>query len=518
MGTDGGARHGRRRPHGHPTDPWGDLVDVEVVDDDVPAYGHVPVPVGATSAAGAPAAPPGPAPEGPTPSVLPYDRPGRTRRHWGWWAVAVALVLVVGGGVVETASRRVDEAAVASFAGVPGVVGSLREPLSEHARFAGSDVRGVAAGIVLSAAGPTGGELVAQDALTGAELWRVPSPAAEAADLHCAGESPDTPLVCQSYPTGEGGANTDAVLGEVPGVLVVLGREDGAVLGRWPVPAASAGWAPIDGDVVTGRSVPRGLLLERLRPAEDEPVWSAVIPLDDAVVAGDLWLEVVSGLVLVQGRVAAAVDGADGRTIGVWPSPGPVLPSQVTVAGGGFIVWDGTGRGVWHDRDGRPGAELQGRPADPAVRDTVTLGGAAPPAADEDVVLVTTASTLRAVDVADGVELWRRPTPAQVVLRVAGSLVLVDDGEILVLDVRTGDERWSRPGGLADPLWIIPVSDGVRVLVPGYEVETGRYVTAYELADGDMVWRSTLPDGVIEVAAVGGLVVGRAVDDLIVLG
>ena len=135
-----------------------------------------------------------------------------------------------------------------------------------------------------------------------------------------------------------------------------------------------------------------------------------------------------------------------------------------------------------------------------------------------DVVLLDDETAVQAVDVRDGEVLWRRERVDGVLLRLGGVVMVEDKERLRVLDLSTGRERWSvrRGLGAATP-GTRPVTDGVRVLVPGYDIDAGRRVTAYDLREGTRDWSVTLPPRVSALSVSGGVLVGTG-DQMVVLG
>ncbi|HEY3438046.1 MAG TPA: PQQ-binding-like beta-propeller repeat protein, partial [Actinotalea sp.] len=111
-----------------------------------------------------------------------------------------------------------------------------------------------------------------------------------------------------------------------------------------------------------------------------------------------------------------------------------------------------------------------------------------------------------------------RPRVVGVLLRVGGLVTVEDADAVRTLDLMTGQERWSVARGLGSAApGSTPVTDGVRVLLPGYDVEQGRRVTAYDLSDGTPRWTVPLPWRVSALAVSGGVLVGTG-DQMVVFG
>ncbi|WP_396134727.1 PQQ-binding-like beta-propeller repeat protein [Cellulomonas sp. ATA003] len=99
--------------------------------------------------------------------------------------------------------------------------------------------------------------------------------------------------------------------------------------------------------------------------------------------------------------------------------------------------------------------------------------------------------------------LWDRPAPIRVLVRIGGRLVVHGHGTMESWDVRTGEVLWSTPlESGEDPALSTPLTDGVRVAVPG-SADGALHLTVFRVADGDRLWRSGLPAGAERVIVLG---------------
>ena len=454
----------------------------------------------------------GPAAHHPGHSASPTPTSLRRRRERLLRAMAVTIAL---GGLViasltlrDAAAVRADDARVVTAAGTRGLVPSLRTPLSELWRGPRSTV---VVGDVALRAEESGGKVrtVARDAATGKLRWVMPrsltpgnlSPVCRRLggrldDLAC--EVPGRP--------GIQAANTDEALGSTPGFLVVLDAATGTTVDVAVLQVGTVGWDVADGDVVTGRLVGGSLQLERVDPAARVVRWTGTVPMPSGVLARQLTLRVAHGFVLVDGVTAAVVDAASGALVGTFPAAGGG-GVRLSSGGVGFTVWQGTA-GTWHDARGRAGALLSGEPLELAVDDG--SGGA--------LELVRSGPSLVSVEVVDTALAWNRGPIDRALLRLDGVLLLDEGGLLRAVDAGGGTNLWSRTASLGSPDSAV-VSDGVRVLavVPGEGAARPR-MTAFDLADGGVVWSAPMPVGTTSVSAEDGTVVAVGEDVVVVLG
>lgn len=111
------------------------------------------------------------------------------------------------------------------------------------------------------------------------------------------------------------------------------------------------------------------------------------------------------------------------------------------------------------------------------------------------------ASSLAALDVETGEELWTARAPwSSTVLQVDG-VVVTGSGYLSAIDLRTGEELWERQVG-AD-FGMAPITDGSRVLVPLVEGTTTS-LAALDIRTGTEVWRSPAVAGLQMLVPMGG--------------
>lgn len=456
----------------------------------------------------------GPGGHGPGARHLPPGSPGPRRRRARTRRVVVGVavlgVAVAAGVRWDAASVEADDARVAVHAELPGFARSLREPLEERWRSGG--VTGVTEDLVLVREGDGADRrVVALDATSGERRWALTDPAAAEGGLWCTEGVAERDLVlCRVPGDAVGGPNTDLVLeGMRPERLVVVGTDDGVVVGGRDLPPQTVGWTTLGADVVVAYRDGDALRLERADPVTGEVRWAVSPPVTlPGAVVSELSLDVSDGFVVLTGPVNAVL-GDDGTVLGTWATPGAA--ARVETSSIGFAVWTSPDEGTWYDAAGAPGALLVGGPFGEAW---------APPLDDghhPGLVLVERSGALEVVDVREEGPLWARAAVDRVLLRVDDHLVVRAADEVLGLDVRSGEVRWSVALDVgADPTAV--VSDGVRILLPRYSAAAGRELTAYDVADGSPLWDAPAPAGTSVLGVLpGGGVVAYGSTDVVVL-
>ncbi|WP_024287992.1 PQQ-binding-like beta-propeller repeat protein [Cellulomonas sp. KRMCY2] len=422
-----------------------------------------------------------------------HDRgPARARRTVRWLGViAIVLAVVVTTNVVE--ARRVDRK-VAAIAAMPGLVGSLDEPLEQVWELDRNRVTGVAGDLLIL---QEAGTYRATDVVTGEQRWQVSRAAAARAD-RCGGlVGTDTPMVlCWRGEVGAADGDTGAG-GASPAAMIGLSLQDGSVVLERETELPSAGYGIVDGDLVTGDRTGRVLAVQRIDPSTGDVRWATEVELVGRQVSGGYIATVRAsdGFVLVAGPTSAVLSGDDGAVLGIWHHTDPASLADegnaVTVGTTtrGFAVWeqmvDGqrSGVGTWYPTHGEP-VPIDGFLAEPAMSD-----GSAP-----GVLLLqdATSSVLEAIDATTGEQLWSVELPGGTVLmRRDGALVLCDAEQVLALDLRKGTELWSRPvpGLRADGRF---VSDGWTLVVMAVQ-EGSWQMQAVWLDDGERRWHAIAP-------------------------
>ena len=431
-----------------------------------------------------------------------FDGPA-PRRVLRTLSLLLAALVVLGLGTVlatDQERRAVDrdDAAVRRASALDGTVASLRLPVTEQWRLDGRFV-GAAGGLVLVEEGEPA-QLVARTT-EGAVAWRIPLPGSRAGALTCPRAlEVGGLLVCEVEALEITAPNTGAALVQQAGRLLVLRAADGSVRAGWPLARGTVGWDVLeDQDVVVARRSGGEVVVRRLHPGARSAVWTVVVPVPDGASSRQPSVEVRRGRVLLSGSLALAVR-ADGHVSGPWAPRAGTAAVDLLPVDGGVVVWQESRRGEMHRDDGGVGPAVQGSPA------RVPVDDGAP--ADVLLLLDGTPDVVRAVDPATGRTLWEHPARASdLLVRIDGLLVLAGQGALRGVDVQTGEVRWRTPAGSPDSPLLQAVTDGVRLLVPDYEVTTGRRVAALRLADGTRVWEAPLPSGAWRFAVRGDAVV-----------
>jgi outer membrane protein assembly factor BamB len=466
-------------------------------------------------------------------------------RRW-WWIAGIAAVALL---LMDGAADRREQEALARYAGLPGVLGSLEQPVEARWRMHATDQIWAVGDVVVSAADDAA-SVVARDPATGRVRWWAPLPerirpparcalgvgsASEAGEIPAAGSGggrAGAAVEGTAYlgPGVQGGAMRTGVVCEVHAatgvgetgatVFGVLDSATGTLVRQVTAPRA---WAStvVDGDLVVVEQDDDGLVVTRHDVVGGRAVWRTALP---GVVPGPEGVRLTAGpdVVAVEARESVVLASGDGGEVGRWvpvDDPLALFTARVVIRPGeGFGVWTSRFSGRWHAPDGSQGPRLHGAPTDPAVIDTSTPGVALLTSADGDL--------LRAVEVTTGRERWSRPAPSRVLLRLGGRVVMVAAGRLESVETATGELRWSVPLDIGDrPEAGAVMTDGVRVLVPGRAADGQPRLTAYALADGRRSWREPLPPGGSTVLVLGDHLVAVGVrggdddsPDLTVLG
>jgi hypothetical protein len=432
-----------------------------------------------------------------------------------WWPVAaLAVVGIVVSAVVASAR---DRAFVERIAAVPGLVRPLDgapEPLWETR---GSTLPGTVLSadgdLVVLAEGENAWTVTSHDAVSGARRWSV-----DVAPVSRAGFEA-TAAVCPSLPGDVGDLvvclvrqppvlySDDASIQEPPRVTVVpLSAQDGERLGDWDVRGTLVGLDRVDDDLVVGTLDADGRMVVQRRDARTgDLVWSVVTPVvmnapDISVTA---FMRVLPTLVVLDGGSTIVLDVDDGRTLLTGPRFGGL---QVAAIGDRFASWAPVGGGHLHDAAGNELFDVQGLPAQLSADDGSQPGS----------IILDEGPLVSAVDASTGAQTWRTPSQLDPRLLVSDRLVVSGTDSWGVLDATDGSMMWEVDAGAV--LTWEPVSDGTLVLGPGLSPDGHPELWGRGLQDGVRYWSVPLPEGVRRVDAVGGHLVVRTENDLIVYG
>jgi outer membrane protein assembly factor BamB len=429
-----------------------------------------------------------------------------------WWPVAALAVLCLVAATMIASAR--DRAFVARIGAIPGMVrplDSAPERLWEvPGRTANGTVLAAEGSLVVLAEGDDSWDVTARDPQTGEVRWTVPVAPAPRSGFEA------TAVVCPAQGLDAGSLvlclvrrprvvySDDASIQEPPHIAVLpLSARDGTRTGGWEIHGATVGIERVDDDLVIGQLQDDGRLqVQRRSGRSGAVVWSYLSP---GVMAQLLSasVTVTPPIVVLDGESTIVLDAADGRPLMVGPRFGSF---QIAAVGDRFATWAPVGGGQMHDVDGTALYPLAGLPSVLAADDGSEPG----------LAVVDEGPLLAGVDLATGADLWRASTTLDPRVLVSHRLVAAGAGSYGVLDARDGRMLWSVDSG--DVLQWAPLSDGSLVLGPGLSPDGRPELWGRGLADGVRAWAVPLPEHVQHVDAIGGHVVVRTANDLIVYG
>ena len=247
------------------------------------------------------------------------------------------------------------------------------------------------------------------------------------------------------------------------------------------------------------------MVVERRDARTGDVVWSIVTPgeMDTPELVITATMRVLPPLLVLGGGSTIVLDIEDGSTLLTGPRFGGL---QVAALGERFATWAPVGGGHVHGVDGTALFDVQGLPAQLSADDGSESG----------TIIVDEGSQVSAVDASTGVWAWRTPTQLDPRLLVSHRLVVSGADSYGVLDVTDGSMIWEVDTG--DVLTWDPISDGTLVLGPGTSPDGRPVLQGLGLDDGVRYWTVPLPEGVRRVDSVGGHLVVRTENDLIVYG
>jgi len=434
-------------------------------------------------------------------------RAGARRRPSALWAAV--LVLVVAGGVVGVRER--ERGRDAYLATLPGVLAPLSSSVHETWRaptvglnqFAdlGSDLLSQALG---SDSVP---EVTSIDPRTGAERWTARFPeGSPAGGVWCvrladSEDGPATELACQ------------VTNGQAVDAVEAAGTATGSGIARLVVLDAGTGARVAQREL--GRDVSLSSLGRDLLVAEVLADGQARVRREDAVTGAVRWTfqrdwpkgtpgndppwisaYAQNGKILVSGATTWALS-LDGQLLGTWQLTGGARSAEggwwldVTVLPDGRYAVGESGGARGDDRygtvsttDARDGFAIPGPVMIPAVDD-----GSAP-----DLLLTTPVrgSGLVAQDLRTGRTLWRTDSESHgTVIILDGRLITLGNGDLFALDVADGTELWRVPTPASGPADQV-VTDGRVLGVPILELNQSLVLHAFDPADGRSLWTAPL--------------------------
>ncbi|MET0789329.1 MAG: PQQ-binding-like beta-propeller repeat protein [Cellulomonas sp.] len=429
-----------------------------------------------------------------------------------WWPLAVVVVLAVVAATMLVSAR--DRAFVARIEAVPGLVRPLDTapaPLWDvRGRTANGAVLAADGALVVLAEGDDEWTVTAHDPASGDVRWAVPvAPASrsgfETSGVTCpAQDSSVGSLVLCLVPQPRVLYSDEASIQEQPRLTVLpLAAADGTRTGGWEIRGDVVGVERVDDDLVIGRLDPEGRLqVQRRSGRSGAVVWSSTTPhaMAQLLTAS---MRVLPPVVVLDGESTIVLDADDGTTL---VAGARFTGIEVAALADRFATWAPVGGGHMHDVDGTELYGLAGLPAQLSADD----------GSEPALVVVDEGSQLVGLDLATGTERWRTVTMLDPRALVGHRLVVSGAGTSGVLDARNGRALWSVDSG--DALGWEPVSDGTLVLGPGISPDGRPELWGRALADGVRYWTVPLPEHVRHVDAVGGHLVVRTANDLIVYG
>ena len=438
---------------------------------------------------------------------------GRVLRRW--WPVAALLVLGIVASALVVSAR--DRAFVARIAAVPGLVRPLDGAPAPLWETAGSTLPGtvlVADGaLVVLSAGADEWTVTAHDPTTGAERWATAvAPASrsgfESSAATCPALRDDVgSLVLCLVAQPRVLYSDDASIQEPPRIAVVpLSARDGERLGGWDVRGAIVGIDRVEDDLVVGTlDAESHLVVQRRDGRTGHVVWSMVTPdvMEQQATVITASMRVLPPVIVLEGGSTIVLDVDDGRTI---MTGARYSGLQVAALGERFTTWAPVGGGRVHDADGSPLYPLEGLPAQLSADDGSQSG----------TLLVDEGPEVVGIDPSDGAEQWRTRTTLDPRVLVSHRLVVSGSTTYGVIDATDGSMLWDVDTGAILP-WN-PLSDGTLVIGPGTSPGGAPELWGRGLDDGVRYWSVPLPEGVRRVDAVGGRLVVRTENDLIVYG
>lgn len=448
------------------------------------------------------------------PSASSAGGPGRARRRLARaWPIAVVVVLVGAAygvrGMVDAAAR---EALHETLAGQPGYVEDLSRPLrpvwthETSLAYVGA-VHGDVA--IAETWGGDEVELTAIDVRTGTALWSLtPEPGTHRGCWSSLTDMPPTSPVVACLVTGEmdEGSSTN-VLREHR--LEHRDLATGALLARSSTRYALA--ASAWGDGLVELVAEDGVTLQRV-DVEGQLRWSTrlsaagdpaaslshVAVRDDTalVVHGDhAWVVDASGQVVIEHRFAPRDEGsAEQASAGAWFfGDVELLPS------GGYAFADhGLAETALYDADGqRVRSVAYGWPATPV--DDGSLGS----------VVVLVNEEVRVLDPRTGEELFRDEGSVVGAIR-DGAVIVGGRGKIRSVGITSREERWSVPAGdvlgTDGTTLLVHEGDGQGYLARGLDVRTGSEQWRVDVGPGSWL---TVTDGHVFINGTSGITLLR---------
>ena len=452
----------------------------------------------------------------PDDEAAPHGWPARRRRVLAWVAAIGAAVLVLAALAAWDDARRAD--AYERAVSVPGLLEPLDGPVHVTWRAAAASGEGsvVVADdtLVVVEQDSSGGSLVGYAAETGQHRWttRVTGPpaATERAWLQCPswrGARVSGLVLCTTdlaIPVYGDPAPGESVADGLEGLRVVaVDAATGRSVGSWTEKGDVAGFGRVDDDIVVAVTDPDGrTLVQRRAGRTGDIVWSyrSLQQLSGTLAIERASMELTDRVAVVRGAELVVLRLDDGEVV-VAEARGQAV--ALVPFRDGFAAWTPARGGWMFDRDGEPVTALPAVPSSLAIDDESA----------QEVAILSTGVAVRGFEVATGNELWSLSTRATPQAVVDDTLLVADDGRWAAYDAHTGASLWSHE--LEAPAWPV-LTDGSLVLTA---VDDGDRVTllARGLRDGAQRWQVSVPPQVTRLSAIGGLLVGRTDEGVVVL-
>ena len=459
------------------------------------------------------------------------------RRRWLLLACALALLAVV---VVDGVRARAREAHLAAVAGVlEPMDSSLREVWTQPGGWQHPAVHGPDLMVSIFGDLRAGFRLVGNDIATGEQQWDVTLPdVASDLDVECRALGPDvhgrigvfharsgpgavsTHIVCRLVVPAAPGAELPA---HGPGSevrLVVLDAQTGETVADRSLEYGFGTVETLRSDLLVTTVLSDGRVqVTREDPLTGRARWTARseqrLPgagFGRGPQAPETRTE--HGVIVVSGLITMALS-EDGDVLGEWPAEGGQRPVELTVlADGRFVVGtpDVQGTvpyGTVSASDAGDGFPIDG----PLLRLAVDDGSAS------DLLLTTRASTAEivALDARTGEPRWSaEATPEDWELLLDDRLITTYRGDLVAVDTRTGRRLWTAAD---DPQVDRPVlTDGHVVIFPtGYD-DQEPILTAIDITDGRALWTAAGPPGTVAFFEIGRRLIALQQEQMTRLG
>ena len=458
------------------------------------------------------------------------------RRRWLLLACALAMLAAV--VVVDGVRARARDAHLAAVAGLlEPMDSSLREVWTQPGGWGHPAVHGPDLMVSLFGDPREGFRLVGNDIVTGEQRWDVALPeVASELDVGCRALGPDvqglisvfharsgpravsTHIVCRLVVPAAPGAELPAHGPGSEARLVVLDAQTGERVSDRSLEYGFGTVETLGSDILVTTVLSDG----RVQVTREDPLtgrvrWTARSeqPLPGAgSEQGPRALETRTehGVIVVSGLMALALS-EDGEVLGEWPEEGGQRPVELTVlADGRFVVGSPSVQGPYGTVSASDAGN--GFPIDrPLLRLAVDDGSAS------DLLFTTsaTAAEIVALDARTGEPRWSaEATPEDWELLLDDRLITTFGDDLVAVDTRTGKRLWTAPDDLRvrRPL----LTDGHVVLfATGYD-DQEPILTAVDITDGRVLWTAAGPPGTVAFFEIGRRLIALQQEQMTRLG